>query len=146
MSERLTDEGIVSECDRLDDYPILWDYFQEDGPKTEPCEDGGYLILGDTLCDDVLQDLDQKCRVQTEPEKAIFLEFARGDNLSALENFYDEIMDDTVLIYIYCPFDEAWRRNVEHHERALAEGTDDHLVSREEMEKTYGEDDHEDLL
>jgi len=146
LSERLVDEGIVAECERHDDYPILWDYFQEDGPKTEACDDGGYLIVDDTLWDDVLRDLDEKCRAQAGPNRAVFIEFARGDNRSALDNFSDGIMDRAILIYIYCPFDEAWRRNVERHEQAIEAGTDDHLVSRKEMEKTYGNDDHEQLL
>lgn len=146
LSERLVSEGIVEDCERFDDYPILWDYFQEDGPKTEPCEDGGYLILDDTLWDDVLEDLDEKCRDASDSDSAIFIEFARGENREALENFSDEIMDNAVILYIHCPFDEAWRRNVERHEQALEEGTDDHLVSREEMEKTYGEVDREQLL
>jgi shikimate kinase len=146
LSERLVSEGIVEECERFDDYPILWDYFQENGPKTEPCEDGGYLIVDDTLWDDVLEDLDRKCREAAGPDKAVFIEFARGENRDALKNFSDEVLDNAVILYIHCPFDEAWRRNVERHERALEEGTDDHLVSREEMEKTYGDVDREELL
>ncbi|MFB6357156.1 MAG: AAA family ATPase, partial [bacterium] len=146
LSSRFIDEGLVDDCQRFDDYPILWDYFQEDGPRTEPCEDGGYKILDDSLWDDVLKDLDKKCRAKTDPGILTFIEFARGDNCSALENFSDEILDNSLLIYIYCPFEEAWRRNVERHEEAVEEGTDDHLVSREEMEETYGNDDHEELL
>ena len=112
LSQQIMNQGIVKDCERLDDYPILWEYFQNDGPKTEPCEDGGYLIVDDTLWDDVLCDLDRKCRRQAQANRAVFIEFARGDNRSALENFSAEIMDRAILIYIYCPFDESWRRNV----------------------------------
>lgn len=146
LADRLREDGLADEVERMDDYPILWEYFQEDGPKTKPTDDGGYKILDETLWDDVLEELGQKCQQESEAGKVTFIEFARGENLPALDNFSDEIMDRAVVLYIYCPFDEAWRRNVERYEEKKEQGTDDHLVSREEMEETYGDDDHEALL
>jgi hypothetical protein len=39
----------------------------------------------------------------------------------------------------------CWERNRRRRQAAVAAGTDDHLVSREEMEKTYLRDDHDRL-
>lgn len=143
LAERFRRDGVADSVDRLDDYPILWEYFQEDGPKTKPTEDGGYKILDPTLWDDVLVSLDEQCREAAEEGQVLFIEFARGENRPALDNFSDDVLDRSVIVYIYCPFDEAWRRNLARYEE---QGTDDHMVSREEMEETYGDDDHEALL
>jgi adenylate kinase len=54
-------------------------------------------------------------------------------------------MRESAIIYIDAPFDLCWERNVRRVEREREMGLDSHLVSREEMEKTYAHDDHEEL-
>jgi adenylate kinase len=54
-------------------------------------------------------------------------------------------MRDSIIVYIDAPFDVCWERNVRRVEREREMGLDSHLVSREEMEKTYARDDHEEL-
>ena len=60
-------------------------------------------------------------------------------------NFDSELLASAILVYIDCPFEICWKRNVERHERKIKAGHDDHLVSREEMEKSYLTDNYSEL-
>ena len=75
----------------------------------------------------------------------IFIEFARDSYIRALSNFSSRVIGAAVIIYIECSFDICWERILKRHKAAVAEGTDDHYIAREEMEKSYLRDDVEDL-
>jgi hypothetical protein len=80
------------------------------------------------------------------PGHAVFIEFARPDMVRSIEtNFAPEVRASSLLLYVFCPFDICWERNLRRHRSAVAAGQDDHLVSREEMERTYLHDDHDQL-
>ena len=60
-------------------------------------------------------------------------------------DFDKDVLDKSVAIYIDAPFEVCWERNVARHQKAVKAGADDHLVSKEEMEKTYLHDDGKEL-
>ncbi len=143
ITKRLKEEGLAKEFMRVDDFPKLWKLFQEDveRKRSKRTPDGGYKVTDDTVWDDLLKELNEDIKKLEKEDRVVFVEFSRNDYKRAFKNFDKEILDKAVAIYIDVPFDICWERNVKRHQKAIAEGTDDHLVSREEMEKTYKYDD-----
>ena len=152
LSKRLLEDGVAQDVLRIDDYPKVRDCFAADdeleksgGARrwSQRGADGGWLIKDAELWDEVLRRVDADVREQRRTGRAIFVEFARPDMVRSIEsNFDPRLRESSLLLYIFCPFDICWERNVKRHQAALAAGVDDHLVSREEMERTYLNDDH----
>jgi hypothetical protein len=152
LSSRLLAEGVAEDVLRIDDYPKVRDCFAADDeaerlgrPRLYSSRggDGGWVVDQGGLWDEVLRRVNADVRKERRARRAIFIEFARPDMVRSIEaNFDDEVRGSSLLLYIFCPFDICWERNVRRHQAALAAGIDDHLVSREEMERTYLNDDH----
>lgn len=152
LSSRILAEGVAEDVLRIDDYPKVRDCFAADDlaeragrPRAYSSrgEDGGWIVKDAALWDEVLRRVNANVRSERRPRRAIFVEFSRPDMVRSIaQNFDAEVRASSLLLYIFCPFDICWERNVRRHQAALAAGTDDHLVSREEMERTYLNDDH----
>jgi len=152
--KRLEEEGLFKEFVRVDDFPKLWSIFMEDQnsgqwKRCRPTEDGGYKVTDDTVWDDILKEVNKDVLklLQEKPDNTmIFIEFSRPNYVHSINNnFSEEILQNAFGVYMDVPFEVCWERNVRRHRKALEAGTDDHLVSREEMEETYGSDDKDDL-
>ncbi|MBN2408019.1 MAG: hypothetical protein JXJ19_10030 [Elusimicrobia bacterium] len=154
LTGKLRESGLFSSFPRVDDFPKLWDIFMKDRESGEwkrsrPTDDGGYKVIDDSVWDDILvevnRDVTEMINNQSQ-DTLIFVEFSRPNYVHSISaNFSGEILGRAAIVYLDVPFDTCWERNVRRHEKALEAGTDDHLVSREEMEKTYGSDDKGDL-
>ncbi|MEW5693404.1 MAG: AAA family ATPase [Candidatus Hydrogenedentota bacterium] len=155
IKERLIKEGIAQDVIRIDDFPKLHSCFVSDdeaekqGKKrrySKKTTDGGWLVTNKEIWDELLKMVNDDIKKERKNGRVIFLEFSRPDMVRSIQKNFDEnIKDSSFIIYIFCPFDICWERNVRRHKQALAAGTDDHLVSREEMESTYAKDDHDEL-
>ncbi|MEW6040079.1 MAG: hypothetical protein AB1633_00980 [Elusimicrobiota bacterium] len=150
-TEHLKKEKIVNDFLRVDDFPKLWNIFMEDekSGKWEHCQktpDGGYLVTDDGVWDRILREVNEDLLKLNVSNKAVFVEFSRNNYVHSMKNFSKSVLDNSIIVYIDCSFETCWARNVRRHEKAIAAGTDDHLVSREEMEKTYLYDDKDELL
>ncbi len=148
LDDRFHEEGMAETIQRVDDFPKLWNLFQEDTERerSRETDDGGYKVTDPTVWDDILKELNEDVEDLQKECDVLFIEFSRPNYVHSIsENFSDLVLDSSMAIYIYAPFDVCWERNVKRHEEALAEGDDDHLVSRDEMEETYATDDHEEL-
>jgi len=152
--EKLKVKGVGKEYPRVDDFPKLWAIFQNDEKtgqwqRCKKTSDGGYKVTDDSVWDEILRQVNDDLLKFNPSEgtrsEVTFVEFSRSDYLGALKNFSKSVLNNSVIVYIDCSFDVCWARNVERHKNALAAGTDDHLVSREEMEKTYLYDDRDKL-
>lgn len=155
IEKRVKEEGLATTFERVDDFPKLWNKFMTDNKLEESgkerkyskrTSDGGYLVTNAGIWDEILKELNDDIIKKTRTGHLIFIEFSRPDYIHSLENFDREILDYAVVVYIDVDFETCWKRNVARHEAALAEGTDDHLVSRDEMEKTYLHDDGKELV
>jgi adenylate kinase family enzyme len=150
-TERLAKDKLLKEFMRVDDFPKLWNIFMEDEKSKhwEHCKktpDGGYLVTDDGVWDRILKEVNDDLLRLNSPRKAVFVEFSRNNYVHSMGNFSEKVLKNAVIVYIDCSFETCWTRNVRRHEKAVAAGTDDHLVSREEMEKTYLYDDKDGLL
>lgn len=146
LAELLRAEGFKGDLMRIDDFPILKDIFERDKKyeRHRPTPGGGLKVTDDTVWDDLSRALNQQALKLQRPDRLLFIEFSRDNYLRAFKHFDPEILRDSLVIYIDCPWDLAWERNLRRAE--LEAGLDAHLVSREEMEKTYARDDHRELL
>lgn len=155
LVKKLEDARLFRKFFRIDDFPKLWAIFKEDEKtgdwkRCRPTDDGGYKVTDDAVWNDILievnKDVIEIIKTESSDSVLYFVEFSRPDYVDSMNNnFSKEILDQALAVYVDVPFDICWERNVRRHKLAMAEGTDDHLVSREEMEKTYGSDDKDNL-
>ena len=155
LEQRLKDAGIARQVMRIDDFPKLHACFVADDaaeaagqPRTWSRKSGadGWLVTNPKMWNKLLTMVNEDIAAERAADKAVFVEFARPDMVRSIGAcFSDEVKRSSLLLYIFCPFDICWARNVRRHEAAVAAGGDDHLVSREEMEATYLKDDHDAL-
>jgi len=145
LGEELRSAGYRGELMRIDDFPVLKRIFDTDvGHKRHrPAPGGGVKITDDTVWDDLSKALNEKALEFQSPSRLLFIEFSRDSYVRALKHFSPEVLSNSIIVYIDAPFDICWERNLRRTREE--EGLDAHLVSREEMEKTYARDDHEEL-
>jgi adenylate kinase family enzyme len=145
LVEQLRARGYEGEVMRIDDFPILKGIFEQDvGQKRHRrFPEGGMKITDENIWRDLAIALNEQAIKLQSNNRLLFIEFSRDSYAKAFRHFAPEVKQNSVIIYIDAPFDVCWERNAR---RAREEkGLDAHLVSREEMEKTYLHDDHEEL-
>jgi hypothetical protein len=147
LEQELRAGGYRGELKRIDDFPLLKRIFDTDVEhrRHRPAPGGGVKITDDTVWDDLIAGLNRQALELQGPERLLFIEFSRDSYRRAFRGFSPEVMKESIIVYIDAPFDVCWERNVRRVEREREMGLDSHLVSREEMEKTYARDDHEEL-
>jgi len=151
----------IGPFDVVDDFPILWDLFEDDDlweglgrPRlySRRCN-GNYAVTDPGLWPFLIGKIDRA--VSSAPNsapprsrKTTIIEFSRGGSTgyaNALPVLSDEILRRAAVLYVSVSFEESWRRNVARYDEANRGGILTHSVPREEMEKTYGTDDWFDL-
>jgi adenylate kinase family enzyme len=145
IEEQLRAKGFKGELRRIDDFPLLKHIFDTDveHKRHRPAPGGGLKVTDDTVWDDLAKGLNDQALKLQSPDRLLFIEFSRDDYVRAFKNFSPKILKNSLIVYVDAPFDVCWERNA----RRVREekGLDAHLVSREEMEKTYARDDHGEL-
>lgn len=145
LVEQLRARGYRGDIMRVDDFPILKGIFEQDveQKRHRRFPEGGMKITDDNVWRDLSMALNEQALKLQSDNRLLFIEFSRDNYVKAFMHFSPEVMRNSAIIYIDAPFDVCWERNAR---RAREEkGLDAHLVSREEMEKTYLHDDHEEL-
>jgi adenylate kinase family enzyme len=145
LVEQLRVRGYKGDIMRIDDFPILKGIFEQDVDQKRHrlFPEGGMKITDDNVWRDLSKALNEQALKLQSENRLLFIEFSRDSYVQAFRHFSPEVMQNSAILYIDAPFDVCWERNAR---RAREEkGLDAHLVSREEMEKTYLHDDHEEL-
>jgi len=145
LEEQLRARGFKGELKRIDDFPLLKHIFDTDveHKRHRLASSGGLKVTDATVWDDMAKGLNDQALKLQSPDRLLFIEFSRNKYVRAFKNFSPELLKNSLIVYVDAPFDVCWERNAR---RAREErGLDAHLVSREEMEKTYARDDHEEL-
>ncbi len=146
LSERLRAEGLASDVTRIDDFPVLRELLDRDvGFKRHYRKEGGFVVTDFTILDDVLKEINRKLKELEQPGKVTFVEFARDRYANALKNFDRRVLDHSLILYIYCPFDTCMERNIQRFREARDKGVDDHIAPTDIMERYYKYDDYEGL-
>jgi hypothetical protein len=152
LEKRILKSGQARTLERVDDFPKFWTLFKRDDALEEegkeriysqPTDDGDYIVTSDAIWNDVLREVNLEVLQIDRPDHMVFIEFARSSYVEAIQLFDRSILDHCLVVFMEVSFDTCWARNLARHEAAIAEGTDDHLVSREEMERSFLHDDQE---
>ncbi|MEW5826774.1 MAG: hypothetical protein AB1778_08070 [Candidatus Bipolaricaulota bacterium] len=142
----------IGRFDVLDDFPILWQKFQEDDAwersdgrrrHSRRCNEN-YAVADDALWPFLIERLNDLATPHLGRGRTLILEFSRGGPsgyASALTRLADEVLRRASALYLDVSFDESWRRNVARYDEQRRDGILTHSVPREEMERTYGTDD-----
>jgi thymidylate kinase len=136
-----------------DDFPILWQKFEEDdawerlgSPRLHSKRaDGNYAVRDDRIWAFLIDRLGAEIlRRPTAAGATLVVEFSRG-GLSAyrdaLQQLSPAVLARAAILYLAVSFEESWRRNVARYDEKRRSGILTHSVPREEMERTYGSDD-----
>ena len=146
LAERIKREGLANDIMRVDDFPILERLLAEDVKHRRHIhKEGGFEVTDFSILDDVLKQMNKQIKKLEKPGRLIFLEFSRDRYRRALRNFDQEVLDRSLIIYIYCPFELCLRRNKRRFEKGGATA-DNHIVPTDLMYKYYRYDDYEELL
>lgn len=150
----------IGSFDVVDDFVFLWQRFLEDDElekqgkprRLSKLSEFGYVVASDEVWDLLIDDLNQALGPTLtdgqKPGHTTLVEFARGKNYGygrALARLDPRLLQQAAILYIQVSFEESWRRNVARYDENQKDGILTHAVPRAEMERTYGEDDWDDL-
>jgi thymidylate kinase len=156
-SDHRAREFFIAPFQIIDDFPILWDLFQQDdvwesvgrGRLFSRRSDGNYAVTEDSVWGFLIEQI--KKRVLASPSftssnrrQTLIIEFSRGGSSGyqdALTRLSPAILERAVALYVSVSFEESWRRNIARYDAKKRDGILTHSVPREEMERTYGTDD-----
>jgi len=141
----------------LDDFPILWQKFEEDdiweelgcGRQHSKRCNGNYAVDDDNLWPFLIERINAHAETLLgSPEalqhRTLIIEFSRGGPTGyadALARLSPRILDRAAALYVSVSFEESWRRNTARYDEKARDGILTHSVPREEMERSYGVDD-----
>jgi adenylate kinase family enzyme len=146
LTDRIRREKLADEVTRIDDFPILKEITEQDKDfKKHVQSEGGFTITDRSIYDDVLKEMNHRIKELRKPGKLIFLEFSRRSYAQALKNFDREVLDRSLIMYIYCPYEVCLERNIRRFKEG-AKDLDEHIVPRDLMEEYYRYDDYEELF
>ncbi|MFC2028769.1 hypothetical protein ACFLTX_02460 [Chloroflexota bacterium] len=151
----------LSGLDILDDFPMLWAWFEEDAllekkfhkPRLHTDRDG-YFLHGDLwhLLIERL-DLDFHKHRRDDPDYSqkhtSLLEFSRGIEhggyAAAFSHFSDDLLDRAAVLYVQVSFEESMRKNRLRFNPQRPDSILEHGLPDEKMERLYKDDDWESL-
>lgn len=151
----------IGELDELDDFPLLWSWFEEDTilsemgkPRlhTDDKDDFKWQYLWDLLIRRL--DLEYRKRQRDLPgalhqNVTTLIEFARGKEhggfAGAFQQFSPEILKRAAILYIQVSFAESLRKNRRRFNPLRPDSILEHGLSDEKMEALYKELDWDEL-
>jgi adenylate kinase family enzyme len=146
LADRIRREKLADEVMRIDDFPILKEIVEQDKDFEKHVRaEGGFQITDRSIYDDVLKEVNRRIKAFPRPGRLVFVEFSRSGYAQAFRNFDREVLDRSLLVYIYCPYEVCLERNIRRFKEG-ARNLDEHIVPRDLMEKYYRYDDYEELF
>jgi hypothetical protein len=146
----------LGELDILDDFPMLWAWFEEDHilsqqlaqPRLHSDEQGyfKYPYLWHVLIHRLDLEYQKRLREPAYPEQfTALIEFSRGSEhggyKAALNHFSDVVLRQAAVIYVNVTFAESLRKNRRRYNPDRPDSILEHGLSDEKMERLYQEDD-----
>ncbi len=138
----------------LDDFPLLWAWFEEDDIlenvfdrarlHTTPDEDFLHHDYWHLLIRRLNLEYDKWCQ-DTEKEGTVIIEFSRGKEhggyRAAYQHLSDNILRRAACLYVQVSYEESVRKNRRRHNPERPYSILEHSLSDEKMERLYREDD-----
>jgi len=142
----------IGEFEELDDFPMLWTWFEEDSilsrlghQRLHTDEDFVFLhtYLWDLLIERI--NLEYSKKLRDEPgyhdQKTIIIEFARGTSHGgfsrAFEHLSKEIADRLAILYLNVSWEESLRKNRARYNPARPDSILEHGLPDEKLENLY---------
>jgi len=146
----------LNQLDILDDFPMLWTWFEEDRILKERLgrpglyTDGSGCFNHPSLWNLLVERLDlEYIKLRRDPEyhtcKTTLVEFSRGSEhggyAAALPHLGDELLQHAAAVYIKVSFAESLRKNRRRFNPDRPDSILEHGLSDERLEHLYKEDD-----
>jgi len=144
----------VGHLEVLDDFPILWNWFEEDDllegkfhlPRLHSTPDQ-YFIKKEfwhvLICR--LSQKYEKWVRDADEDHTVIIEFSRGSEHGGYEDAYqhmsDMILEKAASLYIQVSFQESFRKNRERFNPERPDSILEHALDDEKMRSIYQEDD-----
>ena len=141
----------------LDDFPILWSWFEEDDilgetfglPRLHSDEQGyfKYRELWHVLIRRLSLDYARKVRdtAAYHDHATTLIEFSRGSEhggyAEAFQHLSGEILERAALVYVRVPFEESLRKNRRRFNPDKPDSILEHGLTDEKMDRLYRDDD-----
>jgi hypothetical protein len=147
----------IAHLEVLDDFPILWAWFEEDDilsktfglPRFHSDEQGYFLSqkFWHVLIERLSLDYAKKLRddLTYHHHTTTLIEFARGSEhggyTEAFEHLSDVILKRAGIVYVHVPFEESLRKNQRRFNPDKPDSILEHGLSDDKMERLYRDDD-----
>jgi hypothetical protein len=150
----------IGEIEELDDFPMLWTWFEEDRllsemgyPRLYTTEDEIFLghHLWDLLVERINLDYHKKLRDNPDYHQAYttIIEFSRGVEhggyARAFDHLSQEIIERLAILYVNVSWEESFRKNRARFNPIRPNSILEHGLSDEKMEHLYKEIDWEEV-
>jgi hypothetical protein len=144
----------------IDDFPMLWTWFEEDdiltgmGKPRHHTDPQGYFkeqYLWDVLIKRIDLEYTKKRRDLSDRagETTVLIEFSRGKEhggfRGAFANLSPEILQETAILYIDVSWEESLRKNRKRFNPLKADSILEHGLSDEKLDRLYRQSDWEEI-
>jgi hypothetical protein len=147
----------IAELQVLDDFPILWSWFEEDDILSQKFSlprlhsDERYYFKFQELWDVLIERLNLEYAKKVRDNASYhdhttsLIEFSRGSEhggyAGAFQHVSDEILKRAVIVYVRVPFEESLRKNRRRFNPNKPDSILEHGLTDEKMDRLYREDD-----
>jgi len=150
----------IAQIDEIDDFPMLWTWFEEDAilkkmghPSIYTDEDGYFLhhYYWDLLIERIGLEYDKRMRdiSMYNNNYTTLVEFSRGAEHggyhSAFAHLSHEIIEKMAVLYVDVSWEESLRKNRIRFNPAKPDSILEHGLSDDKLESLYKENDWEDV-
>ena len=155
------DQYHIGDIDVIDDFPMLWTWFEEDTILSEKFGKPRlhsdqqryfkYPYLWNLLIERISLEYQKKIRDngQYHQRNTTIMEFARGTEhggyRQAVEHLSDQILDRAGILYVQVSFEESRRKNRKRFNPERPDSILEHAVDDKKLETLYRHDDWQDL-
>jgi hypothetical protein len=156
-----TERFHVGAIDMIDDFPMLWTWFEEDAilekimgqPRMHSDKDGYFLyqyqwdLLIERICMEYKKH--QRDFADYHAEHTTLIEFSRGTEhggyRSALEHLSDEVLAHAAILYVNVSYEESLRKNRRRFNPDRPDSILEHGLPDQKLERLYKNVDWEEL-
>jgi hypothetical protein len=148
-----TERFHVGTIDMIDDFPMLWTWFEEDailekimGKPRMHSDPGGYFLhqyQWDLLIERISMEYKKHQRDFSDyhAEQTTLIEFSRGTEhggyRSAFEHLSDELLDHAAILYVNVTYEESLRKNRRRFNPDRPDSILEHGLPDEKLERLY---------
>jgi len=146
----------LAELDVLDDFPMLWTWFEEDHllskvmgkPRLHTNDDGyfKYPYLWHLLIERFNLEYQKHLRDESyHQHTSLIIEFSRGSEhggyIEAIQHLSDDILRCAAMLYVNVSFEESLRKNRRRYNPARPDSILEHALPDDRLERLYRYDD-----